>query len=106
MSEEYLTEELNRTLMHKVMEMYANGDIAEDALLDLFEDTINPVIDKLEKENTELKSGCSLCYRKDKEQLTKAKEIIKDLLLMAKVEHLKERYESVEEAEQFLKEIK
>ena len=33
----------------------------------------------LEKENAELKSGCGMCYRKDKEQLTKAKEIIKML---------------------------
>ena len=40
-------------------------------------------------------------YDMDK-QLAQAKEIIKDLLLMAQVEHLKERYESVEEAEQFL----
>ena len=36
------------------------------------------------------------------EYLTKAKEIIKDFLLMAKVEHLKGRYETVDEAEQFL----
>lgn len=36
------------------------------------------------------------------EYLTKAKEIIKDFLLMAKVEHLKDRYETVDEAEQFL----
>lgn len=36
------------------------------------------------------------------EYLTKAKEIIKDFMLMAKVEHLKGRYETVDEAEQFL----
>lgn len=35
-------------------------------------------------------------------QLHKAKEIIKDFILMAKVEHLKDRYETVDEAEQFL----
>ena len=33
-----------------------------------------------------------------------AKEIIKDLILMAKVERLKDRYETVDEAEQFIKE--
>lgn len=33
---------------------------------------------------------------------TKAKELIKDFILMAKVEHLKDRYETVDEAEQFL----
>lgn len=42
---------------------------------------------------------------KRKEQLTKAKEIIKDFLLMAEVEHLKDRYETVDEAEQFLSEV-
>ena len=35
-------------------------------------------------------------------QLHKAKEIIKDFILMAKVEHLKDRYETVDETEQFL----
>lgn len=38
-----------------------------------------------------------------KQQIEKAKEIIKDFILMAKVEHLKDRYETVDEAEQFLK---
>ena len=33
---------------------------------------------------------------------TKARELIKDFILMAKVEHLKDRYETVDEAEQFL----
>ena len=33
---------------------------------------------------------------------TKTKELIKDFILMAKVEHLKDRYETVDEAEQFL----
>ena len=49
----------------------------------------------LEQENVKLK-----------ERLERAEEIIKDLLLMAKVEHLEERYESVDEAEQFLSEVK
>ena len=47
--------------------------------------------------------GEMLCYmNKQREQLTKAKELLNDFLLMAKVEHLKERYETVSEAEQFL----
>jgi hypothetical protein len=37
-------------------------------------------IKELQKENAELKSGCGMCYRKDKENLTKAKEIIKAFL--------------------------
>ena len=72
-------------------------------------------IAELEKENAELKEQCSIladcntCYSsckneniEMKKQLTKAKEIIKDFILMAKVEHLKDRYETVDEAEQFL----
>lgn len=67
-------------------------------------------IEDLEKENAELKGinthtlsqlnldNCELITK-----LTKAKEIIKDFLLMAKVEHLKDRYETVDEAEQFIK---
>lgn len=52
-------------------------------------------VERLEKENAELKK-----------QLEQAKEIIKAFLLMAKVEHLKDRYETVDDAEAFLKEIK
>lgn len=37
-------------------------------------------IAELEKENAELKSGCGMCYRKDKENLTKAKEIIREFV--------------------------
>lgn len=43
-------------------------------------------------------------WNKEHYQLIKAKELLNDFLLMAKVEHLKERYETVSEAEQFLKE--
>lgn len=39
------------------------------------------------------------------ENLIRAKEIIKDFILMAKVENLKNRYETVDEAEQFLSEV-
>lgn len=65
-------------------------------------------IEQLEKENAELKEKLNFSTQyyqgeKAKEQLTKAKEIIKDFILMAKVEHLKDRYETVDEAEQFLK---
>ena len=56
------------------------------------------VIQELEKENAELKEQV------ENPQLTKAKEIIKDFILMAKVERLKDRYETVDEAEQFIKE--
>lgn len=38
-------------------------------------------VKELEKENAELKSGCGMCYRKDKENLTKAKELLERLLI-------------------------
>ena len=73
-------------------------------------------VEKLEKENAEVKEKLKehesvgnvqfwenvWSWKIKAEQLTKAKEIIKDFLLMAKVEHLKDRYETVDEAEQFL----
>jgi len=34
-------------------------------------------LNKANEEIAELKSGCGMCYRKDKEQLTKAKELLK-----------------------------
>lgn len=69
--------------------------------------------EELELENAELKAknkwySEQVCNKECAEvwkQLTKAKDIIKDFLLMAKVEHLKDRYETVDEAEQFLKEV-
>lgn len=70
---------------------------------------------ELEKENAELKRDKedlifirdkkAACMCEDKEQLAKAKELLNDFLLMVKVEHLKGRYETVDEAEQFLKEV-
>ena len=75
---------------------------------------------ELEKENAELKeqnikdcenfnktmSETKERWNKEHYQLTKATEIIKDLLLMAKVENLERNYESVDEAKQFLEEVK
>ena len=73
-------------------------------------------IQELKKENAELKKELKIsqrCWQDQKNislnancSLHKAKEIIKDFILMAKVEHLKDRYETVDEAEQFLKECK
>lgn len=68
---------------------------------------------KLEKENAELKekqqkkinTTTVSDYPYSALKLEEAKEIIKAFLLMAKVEHLKDRYETVDDAEAFLKEI-
>lgn len=70
-------------------------------------------IQELKKENAELKKELKIsqrCWQDQKNislnancSLHKAKEIIKDFILMAKVEHLKDRYETVDEAEQFIK---
>lgn len=60
----------------------------------------------LEKENAELRSGCGMCYRKDKEQLTKAKEIIKDLLGSENTSCEEEMFFEIrQKAEQFLSEV-
>lgn len=71
-------------------------------------------IQELKKENAKLKKELKIsqrCWQDQKNislnancSLHKAKEIIKDFILMAKVERLKDRYETVDEAEQFLKE--
>lgn len=55
---------------------------------------------KLEKENAELKAAC-VC--EDKEQLTRAKEIIKGLLIIYSASGMIDRI--IIEAEQFLKEV-
>lgn len=76
--------------------------------------TLQERIATLEKENAELKAFKEKCKFnvsdifkeiETENNLTKAKEIINDFLLMAKVEHLKDRYETVDEAEQFLSEV-
>lgn len=60
-------------------------------------------IKELQEEIAELKSGCGMCYRKDKENLTKAKEIIKKLIALNRKEWI---YSDVRvEAEQFLSEV-
>ena len=74
-------------------------------------------IEELEKENAELKeqclilADCNTCHstRKNEnvemmKQLTKAKEIIRDLLQVLPKENIEGIYEITEEAEQFLKE--
>lgn len=70
---------------------------------------------ELEKENAKLKKELKIsqrCWQDQKNislnancSLHKAKEIIKDFILMAKVERLKDRYETVDEAEQFINEL-
>lgn len=74
------------------------------------------IISKLKKENAMLKENlkpenCLKLLTKEgyvkftSDSFTKAKEIIKDFLLMAKVEHLENSYETVDEAKQFLSEV-
>lgn len=66
-------------------------------------------IKNLEHENdvlTESYNNSEMNLQNCSRELADAKELIKEFLLMAKVEHLKDRYETVEEAEKFLEEIK
>ena len=60
----------------------------------------------LEKENAELKSGCGMCYRKDKEQLTKAKEIIRTFFGFAEAFGYSPSMDKfITDTEQFLSEV-
>ena len=74
-------------------------------------------LSRLEKENAELKEQCSIladcntchssCKNENaemKEQLTKAKELIKEMLSILPKENIEGVYEITEKAEQFLKE--
>lgn len=74
-------------------------------------------IARLEKENAELKEQCliladgntchSTCKNENveiKKQLTKAKEIIKEMLSILPKENIEGVYEITEEAEQFIRE--
>lgn len=60
---------------------------------------------ELKAENTELKSGCGMCYRKDKENLTKAKEIIREFVEWATWQGSNcPNFKSIQDkAEQFIK---
>ena len=63
------------------------------------------IVTQLYKKNGSVFIPVGITVEKLKElynNYTKAKELIKDFILMAKVEHLKDRYETVDEAEQFL----
>ena len=73
---------------------------------------------ELEKENAELKEQCSIladcntCYSSCKNenaemkgQLTKAKEIMREMLRILPKENIEGVYEITEEAEQFLREL-
>lgn len=67
-----------------------------------FKNEVTAQIAALKKENEELWTHSAYIEGK----IAKATEIIKDLLLMAKVENLERNYESVDEAKQFLAEVK
>ena len=88
------------------------------ATTDLFFQPLEKRIAELEKENAELKGeaddildnwcrGDDPCphLKKRDEQLTKAKEIIKDLLQCLPKENIEGIYEITEEAEQFINEV-
>ena len=60
-------------------------------------------IQDLQKENAEMKSGCGMCYSRDKEKLAQAKDLIKrlcELVDFLNEDNVKEPI--IEQAEQFL----
>ena len=89
----------------------------KDPILQMGFEVICSKLSRLEKENAELKEQCSIladcntCHSscknantEMKEQLTKAKELIKEMLSILPKENIEGVYEITEKAEQFLKE--
>ena len=90
----------------------------KDPILQMGFEVICSKLSRLEKENAELKeqclilADCNTCYSpcknenvEMKKQLTKAKEIIKEMLSILPKENIEGVYEITEEAEQFLREL-
>ena len=89
----------------------------KDPILQMGFEVICSKLSRLEKENAELKEQCSIladcntchssCKNENaemKEQLTKAKELIKEMLSILPKENIEGVYEITEEAEQFIRE--
>ena len=90
----------------------------KDPILQMGFEVICSKLSRLEKENAELKEQCliladcntcsSTCKNENvemKKQLTKAKELIKEMLSILPKENIEGVYEITEEAEQFLREL-
>ena len=91
----------------------------KDPILQMEFEVICSELSRLEKENAELKEQCSIladcntchssCKNENaemKEQLTKAKELIKEMLSILPKENIEGIYEITEEAEEFIREVK
>ena len=89
----------------------------KDPILQMGFEVICSKLSRLEKENAELKEQCSIladcntchssCKNENaemKEQLTKAKELIKEMLSILPKENIEGVYEITEEAEEFIRE--
>ena len=89
----------------------------KDPILQMGFEVICSKLSRLEKENAELKEQCSIladcntchssCKNENvemKEQLTKAKEIIKEMLSILPKENIEGVYEITEKAEEFIRE--
>ena len=89
----------------------------KDPILQMGFEVICGKLSRLEKENAELKEQCSIladcntchssCKNENaemKEQLTKAKELIKEMLSILPKENIEGVYEITEKAEEFIRE--
>ena len=89
----------------------------KDPILQMGFEVICSKLSRLEKENAELKEQCSIltdcntchssCKNENaemKEQLTKAKELIKEMLSILPKENIEGVYEITEKAEEFIRE--
>lgn len=86
----------------------------KDPILQMGFEVICSKLSRLEKENVELKeqclilADCNTCKNENveiKKQLTKAKELIKEMLSILPKENIEGVYEITEEAEQFIREV-
>ena len=103
----YLDESLDRQIQATLDLQKENKELKSE--LTKKADTNHSLVEQmadLENENAELKSGCGLCYSRDKEKLAQAKDLIKrlcELVDFLNEDNVKEPV--IKKAEQFLKEI-
>lgn len=97
---DYINEKFKDKVLDKRIQTFFTYSELVDTVLS-FAELLNKNIEELEQENAELRSGCGMCYSKDKDMLIKAKEIIRQFLndypVITK--------EVLDKLEQFIKEI-
>ena len=73
---DYISEKFMDKVVDKRVQTFFTYSELVDTVLS-FAELLNKNIEELEQENAELRSGCGMCYSKDKDMLIKAKELLK-----------------------------